>query len=392
VIHAPRQTGKTTAMLTLAQQLTNSGQYCAILVSAEVGAAFPDDLTGAEQAILSRWQRAARYYLPPELQPLAWQPGAVGEQIGGFLQDWATVRPRPLVILIDEADALQDNVLISLLRQLRDGYNQRPQGFPHSLALIGLRDVRDYRMAAGSHLRKSSPFNIKVESLTLGNFSPADVANLYGQHTAETGQIFCAEAIQRVYDLTQGQPWLMNACARQLVEEISPDPQVMITVEMVDRAKEILIRRQDTHLDSLTERLREPRVQQIIKPMLAGQVLGDSSEDDRQYLLDLGLLRRDPAGGLVIANEIYREVMPRVLTQGTQDSLPMIALTWLDSDGRLNLPALLQAFLAFWRQHGEQLLNSAAYHEIAPHLVLMAFLHRVVNGGGTLRSRICNRL
>jgi hypothetical protein len=61
VIHAPRQTGKTTAMLTLAQQLTNSGQYCAILVSAEVGAAFPDDLAGAEQAILSRWQRAARY-------------------------------------------------------------------------------------------------------------------------------------------------------------------------------------------------------------------------------------------------------------------------------------------------------------------------------------------
>jgi hypothetical protein len=70
----------------------------------------------------------------------------------------------------------------------------------------------------------------------------------------------------------------------------------MITVEMVDRAKEILIRRQDTHLDSLAERLRKPRVQ----------------------------------------------------------------------------------------QHGEPLLNSAAYHEIAPHLVLMAFLHRVVNGGGTL--------
>jgi hypothetical protein len=73
-------------------------------------------------------------------------------------------------------------------------------------------------------LKTSSPFNIKVESLTLGNFSLADVANLYGQHTAETGQIFCDAAIQRVYDLTQGQPWLVNAYARQLVEEIAPDP------------------------------------------------------------------------------------------------------------------------------------------------------------------------
>jgi hypothetical protein len=179
VIHAPRQTGKTTTMLTLAQQLTNGGQYCAILVSAEVGAAFPDDLAGAEEAILSRWRRASRYYLPPELQAPPEAPGPPGEQIGAFLQDWAMVCPRPLVLLIDEADALQNTVLISLLRQLRDGYSQRPQGFPHSLALIGLRDVRDYRMAAGSRLRTSSPFNIKIESLTLGNFSPAEVAALY---------------------------------------------------------------------------------------------------------------------------------------------------------------------------------------------------------------------
>ncbi|MFG6099912.1 hypothetical protein SPB21_32015 [Leptothoe sp. ISB3NOV94-8A] len=62
----------------------------------------------------------------------------------------------------------------------------------------------------------------------------------------------------------------------------------------------------------------------------------------------------------------------------------MIAPTWLTAAGQLDTKALLDAFLAFWRQHGEPLLNSAAYHEIAPHLVLMAFLHRVVNSGGTL--------
>jgi hypothetical protein len=56
--------------------------------------------------------------------------------------------------------------------------------------------------------------------------------------------------------------------------------------------------------------------------MLAGQALGDTPADDRQYLIDLGLLRRDPAGGLVISNPIYREVIPRVLVQGTGTSFP----------------------------------------------------------------------
>ncbi|WP_342394017.1 hypothetical protein [Chrysosporum bergii] len=58
VIHAPRQTGKTTAMLTLAQELTASGEYTAVIISAEVGSAFPDQPEVAEQAILAAWRDA----------------------------------------------------------------------------------------------------------------------------------------------------------------------------------------------------------------------------------------------------------------------------------------------------------------------------------------------
>ena len=117
---------------------------------------------------------------------------------------------------------------------------------------------------------------------------------------------------------------------------------------------------------------------------MAGLDLGETRDDDRDFLVDLGLLRRDKGGGLVVANAIYREILPRVLAQGPQDSLPSISPTWLTAAGGLDLEALRDAFLAFWIQHGEPLLNSAKYHEIAPHLVMMAFLHRVVNGGGTL--------
>ncbi len=139
-----------------------------------------------------------------------------------------------------------------------------------------------------------------------------------------------------------------------------------------------------THLDQLADKLREERVRRVIEPMLAGTLMDAVPEDDRQYLVDLGLLRRDDGGGLVVANPIYREVLPRALASGPLDTLPRIAPTWLNADATLNPARLLDAFLAFWRQHGQPLLGSAPYHEIAPQLVMMAFLHRVINGGGTL--------
>ncbi len=112
-----------------------------------------------------------------------------------------------------------EDALISTLRQLRDGYPRRPENFPHSLALVGLRDVRDYKVASGgsTRLQTASPFNIKVKSLTLRNFNQSEILQLYQQHTAETGQQFSADAIQVAYELTQGQPWLVNALAKEVV-------------------------------------------------------------------------------------------------------------------------------------------------------------------------------
>jgi type II secretory pathway predicted ATPase ExeA len=298
VVHAPRQTGKTTAMLALANQLTASGRYTAVMVSAEVGSPFRHDPGTAELAMLDAWWASAEFDLPTELHPpKIWEEGQAGRRVQAALQAWARASPRPLVLFIDEIDSLQDEALISVLRQLRDGYRNRPKNFPLSVGLIGLRDVRDYKVAAGGseRLNTASPFNIKVRSLILRDFQAIEVAQLYQQHTDDTGQVFTTEAVETAFELTQGQPWLVNALAKEVVEEMVTDTDVAITPAHLLEAKEILIARQDTHLDILVERLREPRVKAIIEPMLAGQALGDTPNDDRQYLLDLGLLQRDPA-------------------------------------------------------------------------------------------------
>ncbi|MEE6162315.1 hypothetical protein U9R62_13385 [Cylindrospermopsis raciborskii DSH] len=260
----------------LAQQLTNTGNYAAVMVSVEVGSAFNHDPTTAELAILGAWYNTINIRLPKELQPPVkqWQQEEPGSRIKAFLSAWAKAINRPIVLFIDEIDSLQDQTLISVLRQLRDGFPNRPENFPSSVGLIGLRDVRDYKVASGGsdRLNTSSPFNIKVASLTMRNFNLAEVGELYQQHTAATGQIFTPEAIETAYDLTQGQPWLVNALAKEIVEKMVKDRSIAITKEHILTAKEILIIRQDTHLDSLAERLRETELKiLLLNSILAGQ-------------------------------------------------------------------------------------------------------------------------
>lgn len=386
VVHAPRQTGKTTAMLEFARTLTASGNYIAAVLSMEVGAAFPSDIEKAENAILGSWLADIRWQLPLVYQPTDWQPAPIGQQIGTALEYWSRNANKPLVVFLDEIDALENEVLISVLRQLRKGYYARPQDFPHSLALIGLRDVRDYKIASGGSERLSSPspFNIAVRSIILRNFDQSEVRTLLLQHSEETGQAFSKEAIAKVYYLTQGQPWLVNALAKLTVEDLATDVAQPITAEHIEKAKEILIQRRQTHLDQLADKLRLPRIRRVIEPIMAGGSLTDVPQDDIDYAIDLGLCRSDPQQGLVIANPIYREVLPRTLAVAASVSIPYQKPIWLTAEGRLDSEQLLQAFLSFWRQHGQPLLQATHYHEIAPHLVLMAFLDRVANGGGTL--------
>ncbi|WP_338052902.1 AAA family ATPase [Pyxidicoccus trucidator] len=295
VLHAPRQVGKTTALRSLAQQLTASGRYAALHFSCEAGEVAGDDVAEAQRALLAHIRRSAELYLPTELHPPPFPAEADTVLLGAALSSWARVCPRPLVLFFDEIDALRGQGLLTVLRQLRAGFHDRPGGFPSSVVLCGLRDVRDYKIASGDreHLGTSSPFNIKVESLTLRNFTRDEVAELYQQHTDDTGQPFLQEAVDRAFYWTQGQPWLVNALARQMVEQLVPDRTQGLTSAHVDAAKEILLKRQDTHLDSLAERLREPRVRR----MLAGLALGDVPQDDLRFVQELGLVRMGSTGG-----------------------------------------------------------------------------------------------
>jgi AAA domain-containing protein len=387
VVHAPRQTGKTTTLQTLAHALSAEGEYVALHFSCEAAGPGGDDYAQAQRDILGRLRLVAMAAgLAPELMPPdPWPDTSAGLLLQAGLADWAARSPKPLVLFFDEIDSLEGVSLVRVLRQLRDGHNSRPAPFPYSVVLCGMRDVRDYKRAAGGdpdRLGSASPFNIKVDSLRLGNFTADEVAQLYGQHTADTGQPFTDQALARAYDYTQGQPWLANALASDLTRQAGVTPPAPIEAEHVEQARERLILARATHLDSLVARLNEPRVRQVIEPLIAGElaVTDSTYDDDVTYLRDLGLLATsDP---VAIANPIYREVILRVLGTYVQRQVAVDRRSFVLPNGQLEFRRLLEDFVDFWRQNAEVLVKGTVYHEVAPQLVIMAYLQRIVNGGG----------
>jgi hypothetical protein len=385
VLHAPRQSGKTTFLQSWMRKINAEGKAVACYVSVERCQAFPD-AAEAIPAICAAIREYADTFIGPALTPK--EPEAEpASALSAILKGWAAlVAPKPLVVLFDEVDVLQDQAMVSFLRQLRGGFAMRGIGtFPVSMALVGMRDLRDYlvRSKDGVSLRPGSPFNIKQDSVTLSSFSEEDVRALVGQHTSETGQVFSDAALALVYELTRGQPWLVNALLQKCVWQLCPKGE-RVGIEQIEAARELLITERAVHLDSLAERLLDPRVKRIVESIM----IGDSDPtltggDDFRLTLDLGLVAKE-GGSPVIANPIYRETIARVLSEGMQDAIPAPEFRWKRPDGKLDMEALFHEFQRFWRRHADIWEEKADYTEAFPHLLLMAFLQRVVNGGGRI--------
>jgi hypothetical protein len=390
-LHAGRQTGKTTSLMWLERHLNASGRWRAVWVDLETARDQPDP-AAAFTTVLKNIDRALRLWHADLLRPDANEIDAAlrdpATAVLSYLGALSALDERPLVLLLDEADGLVGPAMVSFLTQLRQGYIERSQApCPSSVVLVGQRQVRDYVLdtedrKAVSWLGTISPFNITAEATTLGPFTEAEVDELLGQHTAETGQRFEPEAVHRIWELAQGHPWLTSALADQIVGRDVTDRSVAISAVHVEAAKETIVLERRSHVDSLIARLREPRVLRILEPMLAGTGLPvDVLDDDVSYLLGLGLVRM-VRGELQIANPIYREVIPRALGWTQQIGMHQPTEWYVRSDGALDLPKLMTAWQRFWRKDGHLAAEGFGYREAGPHLMLMAFLQRIVNGGG----------
>ena len=391
VLRAPRQSGKTSALIALRELLNSgaAGNYRCVEVNVEVGQVARDDTARAMRAILSSVASRARVLgddFPRRVWPGILEQSGPDAALQELLVEWCLADLTPLVLLVDEIDSLVGDTLLSVLRQLRAGYEQRPAGFPQSIVLSGVRDLRDYRIrsSAGEAVAGGSPFNIAAKSVRLGDFTAAQTRALLAQHTEQTGQRFAPAALAAVWTQTRGQPWLVNAlCAEACFDnKAGRDRARPIEQDAIYAAREELILARRTHLDQLAHKLEEERVRRVVEPLLSGGAAHYLARD-LAYVRDLGLI--DGGAPPRMANPIYAEVVPRELGYVLQSSLDQQAAWYVDGAGRLDLAKLLRAFGTFYGEHAEHWLGRfEEYREAAPQLILQAYLQRIVNGGGRI--------
>ena len=389
ILHAPRQSGKTSVLLALRDLLNEgaAGELRCFYANLEAGQTGGEDVEKAMRAILVHIAEEAHLLgddFPEKIWKESLDEAGPLDALAELLTRWSEADARPLVLLLDEVDSPAGDTLNSVLRQLRAGYPQRPDGFPQSVVLCGVRDVRNYRFHANygrEMIPGGAPFNISAASIRLADFDEARTRALLGQHTAETGQAFLPDAQEAVWEKTCGQPWLVNALAYEACESgAGRDRSRPITGDDILAAGKELIRRRDTHLHQLADKLEDERVQRIVEPMLAGSYGWASDQDDIEYVRSLGLIA--PDAPLRIANPIYAEVVPRELTRGAQAGLVRETAWYVRADGGLDGDKLLAAFQEFFREHSERWVEHFQYREAAPQLLLQAFCQRIVDGRG----------
>lgn len=390
IIHSPRQTGKTTLVQELVNKIRKEDHYYPLYCSLESVEVFTEPERGITE-IFHNLKFSISYSSIPQkdLYGKDLDKSEYSTLIKKSLSDFCSKLDKPLILFIDEIDCLSDKTLLSFIRQLRNGYITRNEiPFPHSIALIGMRNIRDFKFQIREKretLGTASPFNIIKRDLTIDQFTIKEIHNLYSQHTEDTGQIFTDSLVQKIFENTGGQPWLVNAIANEIVEDIlKNDVSKTIEADMVDIAIQNIILRRDTHIDSLLDKLQEQRVINVIQPLIIGgkgniEIL----HEDTQYCLNLGLIRMDKELGLVPANNIYKEIIIRTLNYQTQYDLSLeVKNEWIKEDGHIDMNGLLKEFQVFWRLNSGIWEDKYLYKEAAPHLVLNAFLQRVINGGG----------
>jgi len=256
-ILSARQTGKTTLLLQMMEELRNAS----VCVFVDLSVLRGQDEHACFRLVAAQLLAGLKQYLPdgePLSQPQQIDSPVVFLEYAQRLAEAAAV-PR-IVLLMDEVGALSEQVSDSFFNTVRTVFTQG-RGMRNALAkylfvFSGAVDL--YGLTSGTN----SPLNI-CEKIYLADLTPENVAKLM-MRFATRGVPVSRDAPEAAYALAAGHPYLtMRLCA--LMEEAGC-PQ--ITAQAVQRAATQMLVEDDNIRHLLRELERQPGAKRYLQNIL----------------------------------------------------------------------------------------------------------------------------
>ena len=386
-IFSPRQSGKTTFFKRFCESLEKEDTYVTILLSFQ----FVKDYT---------CERFYSYIEKNLYQQLLHRLKHVNclkfDRVESFLQDHRLINHesfeelfiqlnriieyKKIVIFIDEFDGIplcELEHFLCTLRELYQRYKEIKQKALYSVGLVGIRNIT--KLIVGG----VSPFNI-ADKVVLPSFSLENVEELYSQYSEETNQPFTKEAVQKVYEETQGQPWLVNRIGTILTVDVKPGTVEPVTVDDVDKAIKILLMEHNSHFDNLVEKAKQYK-ETFVEIVFNGQKY--KPDDEAQSLLALHGLIKEIDGNAKVSNNIYSNRFINMFFSEVESAVPVLTERHYYEDGTLKMESILSDFEEYIMGIGV----NAFYEKDKPYektgqFLLTAFLYQFISvADGELR-------
>jgi hypothetical protein len=154
------------------------------------------------------------------------------------------VLEKPLILILDEFDALSNRAIDAVVSTLRNIYITRLDEMDkppeqksfllHGLALVGIRSV----LGIDSH--KGSPFNVQ-RGLHIPNLTFQEVQGMFQWYERESGQTIEPEVIEKVFGETNGQPGLTCWFGELLTDKYNDNKDRPVTLERFEHIREAAV-------------------------------------------------------------------------------------------------------------------------------------------------------
>jgi len=374
-IFAPRQAGKTTYFQLMIHQLEKTA-YLPIWISFE-------DFANAT---------VEKFYATLEHE-LKMRTARHSMTLSAHISDNLSLRRffdeikqqgKTLVLVIDEFEGVPFAALSELMHTFRKMYHEKMLHGLHSLILVGVRNI------SGAVLDKASPFNI-ADEIEVPYFSKAEVENLIAQYEQESGQIFQKKVIAKIYENTLGQPGLVNAVCRELVEKICTNRSKPVDMTSFRRVLVyFLTERIDRNISNIVSKAREHR-DFMLKVLFGESEIPFQIYDERiKFLQSHGVIAKDQSGAVDVPIPLYKNALisafrPLINGETVHYTSPTERFEEFYKENGLNIDKIIRHYIQYVQRRGFRAFDTENLKESACHYSFDAYINFFIErlGGKT---------